>query len=170
MTELVKSPFYHDWEDRAEADRFQVHAREIFNHLKAYQHASRSGHMDYGKWVIASMLAVHGGAIYAISSLRTSVRHDQVEGLITAAAWNLGGVLMILIAGFFAWLNLQCLERQYDKWADPAMLYRSDKFPTAEHKTDPVSATLLLAASFGILSGYAFAVSAVTVIAALRAF
>ena len=61
MSEAENSPFYHTWKDRAEAERFQVHARELFEQYKAYQLASRAGHVEYGKWLIASLLAVHGG-------------------------------------------------------------------------------------------------------------
>ena len=76
---------------------------------------------------------------------------------------------MTLLAAFFAWLNFQAAESIYDSWANPAMLYRSDYFPKQEYrKTDPITATLYLAAAFGLLSGFAFAASASTVIHSLR--
>lgn len=170
MSEERKSPFYHAWEDQDEAERFKVHAREVYDHYKRYQTASWSGHVEYGKWLIASLLAVHGGAIYAISTLKDSVTAAQINGLIDAAAWNLGGVFMTLVAGFGAWLNFQAAEATYNRWADPSMLYRSDRFPSDDdRKTDPISATLFFAAAFGLMSGFAFLVSAATVIQTLKA-
>lgn len=163
MENSPRSPFYHDWKDRAEAERYQVYALETFRHLKLYQEASRNGHMEYGKWLIASVLAVHGGAIYAISGLHSAASDLRLSDLVSVAAWNLGGVVMILLAGFFAWLNMQCLEAQYGRWADPAMLFRSDRFPKEDGRTDPVSATLYLSVAFGLLSLFAFVVSAVEV-------
>jgi len=166
---IEKSPFYHAWEDQHEAERYQIHAREIYAHYRSYQMCSRSGHVDYGKWLIASMLAVHGGAIYAISGLKNSVLPQQIPGLITGASWNLAGMVLILFAGFFAWINFQAAERLYDRWSNPAMLYRSDQFPKDEERTDIINAMLVLAASLGLLSMYAFIASAVTVVQTLRA-
>ncbi|WP_430251270.1 hypothetical protein [Neorhizobium sp. DAR64860/K0K1] len=169
MREVSKSPFYHAWEDKDEAERFRLHSREIYDHYKAYQAASWSGHVEYGKWLIASLLAVHGGAIYAISTLKDSVRPAQINGLIDAAAWNLGGVFMTLVAGFAAWLNFQAAEATYNRWSDPAMLYRSDSFPSDDdRKTDPITATLFFAAAAGLMSAFAFLTSATTVIQTLR--
>lgn len=168
MKKAEKSPFFHAWEDRDEAARFQLHARELYEQYKAYQTASRAGHIEYGKWLIASLLAVHGGAIYAISTLRTSVTRAQIDGLITGAAWNLGGIFLILLAGFCAWLNFQAAEAVYDRWTDPSMLYRSDRFPQQDQKTDPISATLFLAACFGLMSAFAFLASATTIVQTLR--
>ncbi|TBD15703.1 hypothetical protein ELH24_09250 [Rhizobium ruizarguesonis] len=168
MKESEKSPFFHAWEDQYEAERFRLHAREIYDHYRTYQLSSRAGHVDYGKWLIASLLAVHGGAIYAISTLKNSVARDQIDGLINGASWNLAGIFMILLAGFFAWVNFQAAEAIYDRWANPAMLYRDDQFPKDESRTDPVGASLFLAAAFGLMSGFAFLASAVTVIHTLK--
>lgn len=63
------SPFYQDWEDKEAAARIQLYARELFDQYRFLQISSRAGHLEYGKWLIASLLAVHGGAIYAISGL-----------------------------------------------------------------------------------------------------
>ncbi|TCN30364.1 hypothetical protein [Sinorhizobium americanum] len=160
--------FYDDWTNRNDAERAKLHARELYDHLRRYQEASQRGHLEYGKWLIASLLATHGGALYAISGLRTSVRGNQIGDLVTAASWNLAGVCLTLLAAFFAWLNFQFAEHIYHEWSDPAMLYRSDRWPKIVAKTDPVNACLFLAAAFGLLSGFAFLVSAVTVVQALH--
>lgn len=163
--EQNRSPFYQDWEDQQEAARFQLHARELFDHFRLLQGASRAGHLDYGKWLIASLLAVHGGAIYAISGLTKEVAKGHMPDLVLAASWNISGILFILLAGFAAWLNFQFAESTYFRWANPAMLYRDDHFPKDEQRrTDPIRATVFLAGAFGLFSGYCFLASAITVV------
>jgi len=160
--------FVHGWANEASKDRYLLHAREVYDHLKISRAAAYQGHIDYGKWLIASLLAVHGGAIYAINSIRSAVRPDQIAGLINGAAWNLAGVMFILLSGFCAWLNFQFSERIYDKWTNPAMLYRTDMWPRDNEKFDPVGATLFSAAAFGLMSGFSFLASAIGVIQTLK--
>lgn len=154
--------------DEVERQRYASHAREVYENLNALRAAAYQGHVDYGKWLIASLLAVHGGAIYAINAVRSAVRPDQLLGLIDAAAWNLAGVVFILVAGFAAWLNFQCAQHIYDRWSNPAMLYRTDMWPKDVDRFDPVNATLYLAAAFGLLSAASFVNSAVGVIQTLK--
>jgi len=167
-TDPLQSVFVDGWSDEATRQRYVSHAKESYENFKALRAAAYQGHVDYGKWLIASLLAVHGGAIYAINAVRPAVRPDQLLGLIEAAAWNLAGVVFILIAGFAAWLNFQCAQNIYDRWSDPAMLYRTDKWPKDVDRFDPVNATLYLAAGFGLLSALSFVNSAVGVIHTLK--
>lgn len=164
----LPSAFVDGWPDEAAKQRYILHAKEVYESNKALRTASYQGHVDYGKWLIASLLAVHGGAIYAINSVRMSVRPDQLGGLIDAAAWNLAGVFCILFAGFAAWLNFQFAQHVYDRWTDPAMLYRTDKWPDDNGRFDPINATLFLAAAFGMLSALSFINSALIVVKTLR--
>lgn len=150
MTDKTTSPFISDWsaEDR---ERYEIHAREHYRLLNELRFAAQRNHVEYGKWLIASMLAIHGGAIYAINAVRNG-RYDLSEParelLTHAAGWHVVGIMCIMLAGFMAWLNFQCAEVIYDDWANPAMTYRSDMWPKPR-KRDPVTATLFLAAAFG---------------------
>ena len=168
MEELPKmTHIFDDWADRGKATRLQFHARERYEYYKRLQEASQRNHVDYGRWLIASLLAVHGGAVYAISGIRSSVGPAQLESLISGAAWNLAGVVFTIFAGFFAWLNFQFAEHIYGEWANPEMVYRNDRWPK-DRKRDPVGATLYLSAAAGFFSMYCFVASAVTVIQALK--
>ncbi len=171
MDDPNKSIWVHDWTDEKTRERYLFHVREHYEKYKSYRDASFQNHVGYAKWLLASLLAVHGGAIYAISSLRDTVRPDQIDGLITGAGWNLIGIGCTLITGFCAWLNFQYAWSSYDKWADPAMLYRTDQSPSSknrESKTDIISATLYAGAGFGLASAFCFAASAATIISTLR--
>jgi hypothetical protein len=166
-----KSIWVHEWTDERYRDQYVFHVREQYEKYKSYRDAAYQGHVGYAKWLLASLLAVHGGAIYAISGLRGSVRPDQIDGLVTGAGWNLLGVVLTLVTGFCAWLNFQGGWSLYDDWADPEMIYRTDKHPAEKNgpkKTDFLAATLYAGAGLGLSSAFCFGASAVTIISTLR--
>lgn len=166
-----KSIWVHDWTDEKYRERYLFHVREQYEQYKSYREISFQNHVGYAKWLLASLLAVHGGGIYGISALRNSVRPDQIDGLIYGAGWNLIGISFTLLTGFFAWVNFQCGWSTYDRWADPAMMYRTDAHPsnkTPKNKTDMMAASLYAGAGCGIISAYCFVVSAHTIITTLK--
>lgn len=162
-----QSVWVHNWTDAGYRERYVFHARENYQESKQLRLAAQAGHMDYGKWLIASMLAVHGGTIYAISNLRDHVDPTIAGALISAAALNVAGIASIMVAGFMAWLNFQCAEMTYFRRTNPAKLYRTD-IKEEPQRLDPVSATLYGAAVSGIVSWLLFIGSAAEVFRALR--
>jgi hypothetical protein len=118
--------------------------------------------------LIASLLAVHGGAIFAISGLKGSVKPEQLPGLIDGAAFNLAGIFLTLLAGFCAWLNFQFAQILYMEWQKPEMLYRSDGFPKDKKGTRKIGASMYAAAAFGIAASLCFVASSYLVISSLR--
>ncbi|MGV1859986.1 hypothetical protein [Rhizobium rhizogenes] len=163
-----QSPFYDDISDSNERDRYKLHARETYDRIAQLREETFKGHVEYGKWLIASLLAVHGGAVFAISGLKGSVKPEQLPGLIDGAALNLTGIFLTLLAGFFAWLNFQFAQATYTRWQKPEMLYRSDGFPTDLKGAWKVSAAMYVAAVFGIIASLCFVLSSYFVISALK--
>jgi hypothetical protein len=163
-----RSVWVHDWTDAAHRERYTFHAREIYESNKRLRMAAQAGHVDYGKWLIASMLAIHSGSIYAISNLRDHIGAKGAGDLVSAATLNVAGIAFIMVAGFLAWLNFQFAEKVYAKWSNPAILYRTGR-ANEELRFDPITPTLYGAAAGGILSWLFFIGSAVDVVQALRA-
>jgi hypothetical protein len=162
------SPWVDHWTDESYRKRYEFHARENYEVLKELRVASQRGHIEYGKWLIASMLAIHGGAIYTISGLRISLPvGSDLSGLVNAGVWHVMGISFIMLAGFLAWVNFQCAEHIYFKRANPAMLYRTDH-EQYERKTDPIGATLYGSAAFGLGSAFCFVAGAAEVFRCLR--
>jgi len=161
------SDYSDDWSDREAAERYKLHAREVYDQYRRYHERAIQSHIEYAKWILASLLAVHGGMIYGLSGLKPSVPAEKLIGLVEAAGWSLIGIGCTLLVGFFVWLNFQCAERVYGNWADPSMLYNKRYWPKSDERFDAVGATLLLAVSFGMLSALCFAFSATRVIATL---
>ncbi|MGO8468036.1 hypothetical protein AB9F45_26110 [Rhizobium leguminosarum] len=167
MTEsLPKSVFFDEWPDEKERERFKAHNRAIFELFRHEQEQAHSGHMEYAKWLFASLLAIHGGAIYAVNGLRSSVPVDKSQFLIDGAALSLVGVFLTLLAGFFAWLNLLIAENLYRNLATPALLYRTDAMKDVPGNW--VDRSMYASAAFGILSALAFAAAAIVVIFGLK--
>jgi hypothetical protein len=166
-----KSIWVDEWTDEQYKARYLFHTKEMYEQYKLYRNLSFQNHVEYAKWLVASLLAVHGGSIYAISSIRESVGQDQLIFLVGGAAWNLAGIVFTLITGLCAWLNFQFAESLFEDWADAAMMYRTDRTPRYKmdnRKTDPIGATHFAGAAFGVMSAYCFVVSAVTVVSALK--
>ncbi|KAA1176462.1 hypothetical protein FP026_27870 [Rhizobium tropici] len=162
------SPFVELWSDPKRRERYQFHAREWYEFLKQYRDHARQGHVEYGKWLIASLLAVHGGSLYALNALRTAVQPHQVVGLITSASWHLAGIFLTLVAGFFAWLNFQFAEMLYSARVKPIVVFKTDEWHQDQSTRDPVNATMWMAAASGLLSGLCFLFSSVNIIGVLR--
>jgi hypothetical protein len=115
--------------------------------------------------MLASLIAVHGGAIYGISGLRNVAPASQSDFLIWGAAFNLAGLFLTLVSGLFAWVNLQLAEILYGQWANPAILYRDD----IKRKSNGwIDGTMYASAVTGCLSGIMFAVSATIIVLGLH--
>lgn len=67
---------------------------------------------DYGKWVLASLLAVHAGSILAISQAGEARAH-----LFKACGpYLIWGIAVTLVAGGFAWINFTCALWGYNRY------------------------------------------------------
>ena len=168
MIDPDQSPWVEDWTDQKRRERYQYWAKEQYEEAKAMRDFAFKSNVEYGKWLLASGLAVHGGAIYAINALKSSVRQNQLSGLLDSAAWNMMGLAFVLIAGFSAWLNFQCAANIYDQRANPLRVYKTDALDGVDENTDPINATRFLAIGCGFLSLFSLASSAINLLQTLR--
>ena len=155
MDDSNKSPFVIDLSDPNQRDRYVFHARENYESNKQMALHSRSASLDYAKWLLASLLAIHSGTIILISSLKTSVINSESAqiALLSAATNSVAGIVFTILAGAFAWINFQELGKFYSRLADPATIYRADLYgKLLEQKTDPIAATYYFSIVFAALS------------------
>lgn len=165
----TKTPWVYQWDDPEEQDRYRSHAKEVYESNKSYRNIALQHQADLSRWLMASLLAVHGGALYLMSNLNAQADLLLKAALISAASWNVAGMVFALLTGFFAWKNAQYAFELYDDWTDPAMMYRFDKWPKSpERKTDPIGATAFLGAASGLLSGLCFVMGSADLIIALK--
>jgi hypothetical protein len=117
------NPFVDDWADQKTIERYKFHAREIYDSNRYMERASMQAYLDYAKWILVSLITVHGGAIYAISTIREKVTDGvATQFLMLAAAANVAGITATLLTGGIAWLNFQASEHLYASRANPAIL------------------------------------------------
>lgn len=156
------------WTDEKRRERYQYYAREKYEFYKSAREIAFKANIEYGKWLLASGLVVHGGAIYAINTIKDASKPQLMEGLMIGAQWNVAGIVFVLFAGLAAWLNFQFAASIYDDWANPLMVYQTDQFPENNNKRDPVGATRLLSIFAGLLALWSFVASAANVFQALK--
>lgn len=150
--------YINEWTDEKGRERYQLLAHEVYAKMLQLRSDSRRYHVEYGKWLIGVMLAAHFGALFLISGL-VGKPGVNVGELVSASGWHVGGVGFTIASGFCAWVNFQCAEVIYDRWSDPTMLIDANVWPgleERERRLDPISATLFLAAAFGIISLWCF--------------
>lgn len=166
-----ETPWLVKWTDEDDRKFYELQARERYELYKEMRKESFRAHVEYGNWLIATMVAIHGGALFALNAIRNSspsMSEQSVAGLVSAASWHVGGIVFIMIAGFMAWLNFQCAAAIYDRWAEPAMLQSLDHWPKDDDQTDPISATLFLAGAAGILSAFCLVTGSMKALAAIN--
>src|SRR5262245_38935535 len=99
--------------------------------LHAFQ-SQREGHRlalhlqaEYGKWLIATIAAVHLAAIYLVVTDDALPAAAKINGTAVFVA----GIMNILFAGLFALWNSRLLARQFDVGSDARMLIDPDAWP-----------------------------------------
>ncbi|RNC91498.1 MAG: hypothetical protein ED558_16500 [Oricola sp.] len=142
------SPFFDEL-PQEHAQRAVYHARETYDYLRRYQWKCIEANVEYGKWLVASLLFVHVGAVFVI----TQTGDQALVIFRQVGAYHLVGIVSAFACGFSAWLNFRFLEERYDRHVSPAMTYRRDMWPDwNSEKRDPINATFFFAVGFGILS------------------
>ena len=139
-------------------EQWQFVAKEYYQFLCERRDMSTSAHIGYGKWLLATLVAVHGGAIVAISNFGSNA--GQI--LLVAGWYFLAGLMLAILSAFCAWLNFQFAEHAYAEMAQAGMIYDKDDWPaeTIPHETK-ITATLWLAAGLGIVSWLLIAVGTI---------
>ena len=80
---------------------------------------------EYGRWLIATIAALHLGGIYIVSLSTTLDVVQRERGI-----WVLTvGVMLILFAGLAAWANWGAASLVFAKWTDAKMLVDPAAWP-----------------------------------------
>jgi len=76
---------------------------------------------DYGKWLSATIAAIHSAALYAIAT--------NAKFAVSPAPFAVG-LALILFSVLFIWINWSLAIRLFENWTDPFMLVDDARWPT----------------------------------------
>jgi hypothetical protein len=157
---LDNDDFFDNWTDEAARERAKLHVKEIYETHKQMKLESIKTSVEYGKWTLASLLFLHSGALY----LLTQMGLEPKLVIKQIGAYHFTGITCTLVSGFFAYLNFGFLSRHYDKYTNPAIMYRHSAWPNLDDaKFDPIGATMWLSILSGILSAAMLVFSSVDI-------
>jgi hypothetical protein len=125
--------------------------------------AAQQKQFDYGKWVLASLLTVHLGALLLISQAGdASPRLFQASG-----TWLIYGVIAALFTGCLAWINFTLSALAHWKTIDAYV--NGKEFKPSRLLTFGVTATFLVSPILAVASLALFLMAAHSALGVMNA-
>ncbi len=133
----------------ADIDNLVVEARKLrYEQLQENRRAASQLQGEYGRWLVASLLLVHGGSILLLAQSQEMVRLV----LPSVFWWHVAGLLLALTSGFLAWMNWGYHMILYDK-VQPDMIYDDNSWPRFDQDVlGRIGSTFRASIAFGIAS------------------
>jgi hypothetical protein len=136
-------------EDKLQDYRFQVRKLQ-YEHHQADVRAAFQLQGDYGKWLVASLLLIHGGAFLFLTR-----SPDLAKSVLPVVYWWLiGGLMLALVCGFVAWINWDLHTVLY-KPLNAGMIVNDDQWPQLDARMNWwIGATHKISIGAGLASGF----------------
>ncbi|WP_173933045.1 hypothetical protein [Chelativorans sp. Marseille-P2723] len=102
----------------------------VYHDLKESQRATFSVAAEYGRWLIASLILINGGALWSLFSYLGSIglKVDGVEQYI-APIWSfIVGIALAMLSGLSAWFNWSLHSDNYQQMARYDMLWDPEQW------------------------------------------
>jgi hypothetical protein len=134
-------------------DGYRRGASSVYASLLHARFAADRMAADYGKWIFQSLLLLHCGAIVGAFAYMSSVPSQRLQ-ISQAIPCFVAGIVVILLAGFMAWVNWSAIADAFRQQADPWMVEDRSRYPKGlPPRTRLVSASLWASVAFGFISG-----------------
>jgi hypothetical protein len=145
-------------DDSSKAKIFMASRREaaaiVFNDHKEMHRATFEVQAQWGRWLLASLLLIHGGALFGLFSFLSALA-NKPAALVQyqyTIWWFVSGILFTLCAGFVTWLNWSMHCANYESWAHKPMLWDPEEWVGDTIYSTGLDVTNWLAMIFGIVS------------------
>ncbi len=105
-------------------------AEIVYKELKEMQRATFDVATDWGRWLLGSLLLIHGGALFGLFTFLSTLA-GKPEALVQyqwTVWWFVAGVILTLLAGMMAWFNWSMHSDNYECMANKEMLWDSSKW------------------------------------------
>jgi len=132
--------------DRAEA------AEIVFKDLKEMQRATFDVAAQWGRWLLASLLLVHGGALFGLFTFLSSLagKPEALAQYQWTVWWFVAGIILTLASGLAAWINWNMHSDNYDGWANKPMLWDPTQWVGPTRHDRGLDITNWAAMTFGV--------------------
>jgi hypothetical protein len=143
-------------------ENYKSAATVVYEEMRQSERACFAIAADYGKWLIASLLLINGGALFGlfglVGSLAEHGKWEIIASVAAAAWWFVAGLVLALLCGFTTWLNWSLNAHAFNQWAKPAMLWDRTQWPQ-----ENVDAGRLVAATYwaSLITGWSSIVALV---------
>lgn len=131
-----------------EDDAYRRAAEIVFVQFQKLNESSLKMQGEYGKWLVSSLLFLHGAAI---GGLLFKWSGGSAPPYLYALWWFVFGIVFALATGFSAWGNFTFAADLYNRWADVRMLTNRDHWPQPSTSC-AIKATMWIAILTGVLS------------------
>ena len=150
------------------ADGYRRDASSIYGSLLQARFSADRMAAEYGKWIFQSLLLLHSGAIIGAFTYMSSAPSQRLQ-MSLAIPCFFAGIVLILLAGFAAWVNWSVIADAFRQQADPRMLEDRSRYPKGPPaRTFLIKASLWAAVAFGFMSGLFLLIGAAVVYFAVR--
>lgn len=112
---------------------------------------------DYGRWLIASLLLVHGASIAFLA------QNERLATSVFSAVfwWHVAGLLLAFTCGLLVWVNWSLHAKNIEDAVNPGMIYNVDNWPKWDASTVSwINRTHFLAIGSGMVSAACILASA----------
>jgi hypothetical protein len=134
-------------------DGYRRGASSVYESLLRARFAADRMAAAYGKWIFQSLLLLHSGAIAGAFAFMASVPSQRLQ-MSQAVACFVAGIVVVLLAGFAAWVNWSAIADAFRLQADPWMVEDRSRYPKGPlARTRLVNASLWASVAFGFISG-----------------
>ncbi len=133
------------------------------DYQKSKRHAFQLN-ADYGRWLIASLLLVHGASIVFLT------QNDRLSSAVLPSVfwWHVTGLLLAFLCGFLVWANWSFHARIYEA-VNPGMIYDDAHWPKFDDGTNRwINRTHWSGVAAGIFSALCILGSALTAYCLMR--
>ena len=105
-------------------------AELVFSDYKQMQRATFDVASQWGRWLLASLLLVHGGALFGLFTFLSDLagKPEALAQYQWTVWWFVAGVILTLSSGLAAWINWSMHSNNYEGWANKAMLWDPEEW------------------------------------------
>lgn len=129
-------------------------AHLVYREYKEMQRLTFEASTQWGRWLLASLLLIHGGALFGLFTFLSDLAAKptalaQYQGTVW---WFVIGLVFTLLSGFCTWVNWSLHTDDYDHQANIAMLWDPNVWLLPPANTRKINSYYYAAIVFGFMS------------------